>query len=107
MAIFLLILYYVLWLLWLLVLIRLVLETVQSFARDWRPRGVAVVLMELLFTVTDPPIKLLRKLIPPLPLGRVRLDLSAMILLIGLMIGMWVVRSAVSYPVINPTGSLL
>ncbi|HEV7933151.1 MAG TPA: YggT family protein [Actinomadura sp.] len=61
---------------------RLVLETVQSFARQWRPTGVVLVLAEATYTVTDPPLKLLRRFIPQVRLGNVALDLSFMVLFI-------------------------
>ncbi|WP_422117031.1 YggT family protein [Brachybacterium sp. UNK5269] len=70
-------------LVYLLLLIgRLVLEWIQSYAREYRPRGLALVLFELVYTLTDPPVKALRRLIPPLRLGAVSLDLSLMILLL-------------------------
>lgn len=87
-SVFLWILYFVLFCYVLLMLSRFVVEMVQSFARNWRPAGAAVVVIELIFTVTDPPVKLLRRLIPPLSLGPVRLDLSMVIVLIVLFIGM-------------------
>jgi len=90
---FLWILYFVLFLWLVLLLGRFVVEMVQSFAHRWRPTGPAVVVIELVFIVTDPPVKLLRKLIPPLPLGPVRLDLSMLIVLIVSMIAMQVVRA--------------
>ncbi|GED98265.1 membrane protein [Gordonia crocea] len=82
-----------LWLYWLLLLARLILELVQSFARDWRPKGVVVVIVETVFTLTDPPIKLLRRVIPPINLGSVRLDLSLMIALIVVIIAQQIVTS--------------
>lgn len=57
-------------------LARLVFDYVQLFARDWRPRGVLLVVAEAVYTVTDPPLRLLRRFIPPLRLGPVALDLS-------------------------------
>jgi len=84
-------LYYVLLIFWLLLLGRLVVELVRTFAREWRPTGVAVVVIETVFTVTDPPIKLLRRILPPIPLGPVRLDLSLMIVMLVVIIGMNVV----------------
>jgi YggT family protein len=59
---------------------RLVLETLQAFARSWRPRGVVLVLAETTYTVTDPPLKLLRRFIPPVRLGNVAFDLSFTVL---------------------------
>jgi len=61
---------------------RFVLELVQSFARDWRPRGIVLVLAEVVYTVTDPPLRLLRRLIPPIRLGGFALDLGLMVLFI-------------------------
>lgn len=87
MTVFWTILTYAFFVYWLLLLARLVVELVRSFARDWRPKGVAVIVIEAVFTVTDPPIKLLRRLIPPLPLGPVRLDLSLMIVMIIAIVG--------------------
>jgi YggT family protein len=62
---------------------RLVIDWIQVFARSWRPSGPLVVLLEAIYTVTDPPLKALRKVIPPLRLGSVSLDLSFLVLLIA------------------------
>lgn len=59
---------------------RLIFEWIQAFSRDWRPTGPILVVAESVFTVTDPPLKALRKVIPPLRLGAVQLDLSFMLL---------------------------
>lgn len=77
---------------WLLLIGRIIVEFIRTFARDWRPTGIVVILLEAIFTVTDPPVKLLRRLIPPVNLGGVRLDLSIMVLLFGVFILMTVVR---------------
>ena len=61
---------------------RLVLDWVQAFARDWRPRGVILVVAEFIYTITDPPLKALRKVIPPLTLGSIRLDLAFLVLML-------------------------
>ena len=62
---------------------RLVLDWVQAFARDWRPRGPLLVVAEFVYTITDPPLKALRRVIPPLTLGTLRLDLAVLVLLVG------------------------
>ncbi|ASK66643.1 YggT family protein [Brachybacterium avium] len=70
-------------LLYLIVLIaRLVLEWIRSYAREYRPAGLVLVLFEVVYTLTDPPVKGLRRLIPPLRIGAVSLDLSLMLLLV-------------------------
>lgn len=63
---------------------RLVIEWIQAFARDWRPRGALLVVCEAIYTATDPPLRALRKVIPPLRLGGVALDLSFLVLMLGL-----------------------
>ncbi|NLE71962.1 MAG: YggT family protein [Actinomycetales bacterium] len=72
----------VVWIFLLLLFVRLVFDWIQVFARDWRPRGVVLVVAEAVYTVTDPPLKALRRVIPPLPLGAVRLDLAFMVLVV-------------------------
>lgn len=62
---------------------RLVLDWVQALARDWRPNGPVLVLAEAVYTVTDPPLKFLRRLIPPLSLGTIRLDLAFLVLMLA------------------------
>jgi YggT family protein len=65
-----------------LILARIVLDWTRQFARAWRPAGVAAVGVELVYLVTDPPVRLLRRLVPPFQVGTVSLDLSVMIVLI-------------------------
>lgn len=64
-----------------LLLIRLAFDWIQMFARDWRPRGPLLVVAEAVYTVTDPPLRAVRKVIPPLRLGGVALDLSFMVVI--------------------------
>jgi YggT family protein len=61
---------------------RLVLDYVQMFARSWRPTGPVLVLAEVIYTITDPPLKALRRVIPPLRIGGIALDLSFLVLII-------------------------
>jgi YggT family protein len=62
---------------------RLVLDWIQVLAREWRPRGPILMFAEGVYTVTDPPLKFLRRLIPPLSLGAVRLDLAFLVLILA------------------------
>ena len=72
----------VLWIYWLILIGRLVFDFVQVFARGWQPRGPLLIIAEAIYTVTDPPLRLLRKIIPPLRLGGVQFDLAFLILII-------------------------
>ncbi len=69
---------------YILILARVVLDMTRSFARSWRPTGGAAIGLELIYASTDPPVKALRRLIPPLRIGPVSLDLSVWLLLITL-----------------------
>jgi YggT family protein len=74
------ILTYALWIFLVLLIGRLIINWIQSFSRDWKPTGLVLVLAEACFTPTDPPLRLLRRYIRPVRLGRVALDLSFMLL---------------------------
>lgn len=66
-----------------LMLIRLVVDWVQVFARSWSPKGPVLFVLEIVYSATDPPIKLVRRFVPPLRLGSVMLDTSFLIVLIA------------------------
>jgi YggT family protein len=72
--------YFVGWIFFLLLLFRIVMSYVFMFARDYTPRGVMLVVVEAAYTATDPPVNFVRRLIPPLRIGGVVLDLSITIL---------------------------
>jgi YggT family protein len=75
-------LYILFWFLRLLLIARFILEMVRSFARSWFPSGRPAIAVESVFTLTDPPVKLLRRIVPTVRLGGVALDLSLIILLL-------------------------
>jgi YggT family protein len=77
---------YVLYLYLVILIGRMIFSWVQAFARDWRPTGFVLVLAEVIFTLTDPPLKFLRRFIPTLRIGMVALDLSFMVLFIVVLI---------------------
>ncbi|MDP3892628.1 YggT family protein [Nocardioides sp.] len=72
-----------LWFFIALLWIRFIVDWVQVFARSWSPQGPLLVVLEVVFSITDPPIKALRRVIPPLRLGNFALDLSFLIVLIS------------------------
>lgn len=78
------VLYWILGVLLALMLVRWVFDLVQMFARSWTPRGPVLVLLEVVYSVTDPPILFVRRFVPPLRLGSVALDTSWLIVLIVL-----------------------
>ncbi|HEY6748642.1 MAG TPA: YggT family protein [Mycobacteriales bacterium] len=85
---------FVLLVFFILLIARLVFDYVMMFARSWRPSGVAAVGLEVVYSVTDPPLKALRRIIPPLRLGNFSIDLGFMVLLFVVYVLMNVVNAA-------------
>jgi YggT family protein len=83
----------VLWLYWLTFIARLILDLVQAFSRSWRPTGFILIITEFVFTITDPPLKFLRRFIKPIRLGNFSFDLAFLIVLVALNILIGVVQN--------------
>lgn len=60
----------------LVLLARMVLDWIPVFNREWRPQGAGLVAAEIVYTVTDPPIRFFRRFIPPLRIGQISIDLG-------------------------------
>ncbi|MGA8116582.1 MAG: YggT family protein [Actinocatenispora sp.] len=76
------VLYLVVYFFLMMLMARLVLSFILQFARRWQPQRRAAAAMEVVWSVTDPPLKALRRVIPPLRIGNVSLDLAFLILLV-------------------------
>ena len=74
------VLHFVVLIFFVLLIGRLVVDWIQVLARDWRPHGITLVIAEAIYSVTDPPLKALRRVVPPLRIGQIQLDLAFMIL---------------------------
>ncbi len=83
--------YYALLAFLLLLVFRLVMEYVFLLARSYKPTGVVAVALELAYSATDPPLNALRRVLPPLKIGQVSLDLGFLVLFIVVRILMNVV----------------
>ena len=77
---------YVLWIYLLILIGRMIFTWIQTFSRSWTPTGVVLVIAETVFTLTDPPLRFLRRYIRPLRIGSVALDLSFMVLFFAVLI---------------------
>ena len=66
----------------LLLFARFVVDWVQVFARSWTPKGIILVVLEVVYSVTDPPILFIRRFVPPLRLGAIALDTSFILVLV-------------------------
>ncbi|WP_353950387.1 YggT family protein [Knoellia sp. S7-12] len=80
----------IVWLYLMVVFGRLILDWIRVFARDWRPRGVMLVIAEAVYTLTDPPLNALRKVIPPLRLGGASIDLGFLVLVLALYLVLYI-----------------
>lgn len=76
------VLYVLLWIFLILLFARFVIDLVMAFSRSFRPTGATLVIFEIVFTITDPPMRFLRRFIPPLRLGGIAIDLSFLLLFI-------------------------
>lgn len=84
---------FITWVAVLVLLARFIIDWVQLLARSWRPKGLVAVLCEAIFTITDPPLRAVRGVIPPIRMGGAMLDLSPMVLLIAIYIVQILVRA--------------
>jgi YggT family protein len=84
---------FITWVAVLVLLARFIIDWVQLLARSWRPKGIVAAFCEAIFTITDPPLRAVRGVIPPIRMGGAMLDLSPMVLLIGIYIVQILVRA--------------
>ena len=80
----------------LVLLARLVLEYIPMFNREWRPKGAGLIAAEVVCTVTDPPIKLFRRFIPPLRIGGLAIDFGFALTMLLVFVLMGVTRALAS-----------
>jgi YggT family protein len=74
-----------------ILLARFAMSWVMSIGRRWRPGRGAAAALEIVWSVTDPPLKTLRRVIPPLRLGTVNVDLAFIVLLVIVFLLMYIV----------------
>lgn len=89
-------LYYILFIFIALLWIRFIVDWVQVFARRWEPHGPLLVALEGVYSATDPPIVALRRVIPPLRIGSIALDLSFLLVMVTAWLLLNVVRTVFS-----------
>ncbi len=65
---------------------RFVLDLARNFSRDWRPTGIGLVLSEFVFSLTDPPIRLVRRFVPSIRIGGAAIDFAWSIVMLFVVI---------------------
>ena len=78
----------------LVLLARIVLDWVQLFSRSWRPTGIVLVIANVVYALTDPPLRFLGRFIPPLRLGAVAIDMSFLVLFLGVWLAQALLQGA-------------
>ncbi|AZN30999.1 YggT family protein [Flaviflexus salsibiostraticola] len=71
---------------------RVVIDLVSTFSRDWRPTGFMLIVANVVYRLTDPPLRFLRRYVPPLRMGPVALDMGFIVLFFGVSIAQWIVQ---------------
>ena len=77
----------------LVLLVRMVLDWIPFFNHEWRPKGAGLVAAEVVYTVTDPPLKMFRRVIPPLRVGAIAIDFGFALTMLLCFILLGVTRS--------------
>ncbi len=73
-------------------IIRFILDWVQVLARNWRPQGPILVIAEIVYSITDPPLNWIRRFVKPIRMGTIQLDLAFIVLFFGVQFAMNLVR---------------
>lgn len=69
-----------------LLLGRIIIDYIMLFARTWQPKGLVLALVDVVFRITDPPLKFVRRFVPPLRIGQVSLDIGFLVLFFGVQV---------------------
>ena len=92
----LLILNWVLWVFFLILIARFVLSLIVMFAPQWHPKGPLLLVFEAVYSVTDPFLRPLRRILPPIGAGGVRIDLSMLMLFVLVSLVMSINRNVIA-----------
>jgi YggT family protein len=72
---------------------RIIIDYARMFAKNWRPNSFLLAIFEIIYSITDPPMKYVQRFVPPLRLGGIALDLSFIVLLIAINLLEGVIRA--------------
>jgi YggT family protein len=72
---------------------RIIIDYARMFAKNWRPNSFLLAIFEIIYSITDPPMKYVQRFVPPLRLGGIALDLSFIVLLIAVNLLQGVIRA--------------
>lgn len=67
-------------------LARMILDWVHVLVPRWYPRGLVSSLIDVVYRLTEPPLRWLRRYIRPIPMGPICLDVSFIVLYFALVV---------------------
>jgi YggT family protein len=70
---------------------RLIVDWVRALRAKWRPTGIALIAAEVAFAVTDPPVKLVRRVVKPVRFAGASLDFAWSIVFIVTLVLLYIV----------------
>ncbi|HEY0695693.1 MAG TPA: YggT family protein [Kribbella sp.] len=79
----------------LMLVARFVLSLIVMFAPQWHPKGPLLLVFELIYSVTDPFLRPLRRILPPIGAGGIRIDLSMLMLFVLVSLAMAINSTAI------------
>lgn len=79
----------------LILVARFVLSLIVMFAPQWHPKGPLLLMFELVYSVTDPFLRPLRRILPPIGAGGIRIDLSMLMLFVLVSLAMSINSTAI------------
>ena len=89
------ILNWALWIFFLILIARFVLSLIVMFAPQWHPKGPVLLLFEAVYSATDPVLRPLRRILPPIGAGGVRIDISMLMLFVLVSLAMAINRNII------------
>ena len=74
---------------------RLILDLLMSVNPSFRPKGILLPVAEIIFTLTDPPLRFLRQYIKPVRMGAISLDFAWTVLVLAVVFAQSLVRGLI------------
>jgi YggT family protein len=74
---------------------RLILELLISFRPGFRPKGIFLPVAEIIMTLTDPPLRFIRRFIKPVQFGSISLDFGWTLLVLAVIFLRGLVQSLI------------
>lgn len=68
---------------------RLILDFLRSMRPGWRPPSLLLAISGVVYSLTDPPLKSVRRFVKPISFGAIALDFGWTVVLLGAIVAMY------------------